>query len=127
MLPGPNYHILCVDDSLQMVEMVKAVLGGFGYAVDGVQNGFAALMKIGYNANRFQLIVIDLRMPGMDGFELIERARAAGYDGQFVVFAASVTEDARARLRELRIDHVIDKGARGPGLLAAVREIQNSF
>jgi CheY-like chemotaxis protein len=98
-----------------------------GYEVETAGNGFLALQKVRKNPNEFQLIVTDIRMPGMDGFSFIEHARTAGYGGPIVVYAGMVSADDRQRLRELHVQSVIAKPARPAELIAAVREIRAGF
>jgi CheY-like chemotaxis protein len=121
----PRHHItlLCVDDDQVVLDWLVTTLSTAGYTVEAAQNGFIALMKVSKGPQRFGLILTDLRMPGLDGFEFIEQSRAAGYDGKFLVYAASITPDALLRLRELRVERVIEKPVRGGGLIDAVREI----
>ncbi len=70
---GPK-RILVVDDDLEVVEVVKMVLGTKGYEIIPTFNG-----EDGYNAlvsDQPDLMITDLRMPGMSGMELVKRARA---------------------------------------------------
>jgi CheY-like chemotaxis protein len=127
MIPRQHFRILCVDDSVPVLEHVASSLRDFGYDVDTAQNGFAALLKVNKGAERLQLIITDLRMPGIDGFQLIEQSRNAGYDGPIIVYAAAIGPDARHRLRELRVTRIIDKPARIGEIIAAIRETQQGF
>jgi CheY-like chemotaxis protein len=127
MIPRQHFRILCVDDNVTVLEHIQSSLQNSGYDVETAQNGFAALVKVNKGTERFQLIITDLRMPGMDGFQLIEQSRGAGYTGPFVVYAASIAPDARQRLRELRVARVIDKPARIGEIIAAIRETQLGF
>jgi len=122
-----HIRLLCVDDDQVVVDWLVTTLSAVGYEVEVAPNGFIALMKVSKSPQRFGLIVTDLRMPGLDGFEFIEQSRAAGYDGKFLVYAASITPDARLRLRELRVERIIEKPVRGGGLIDAVREIESGF
>lgn len=66
-------EILIVDDSQTLRLMVKICLKGLSYAVTEADSGAAALERLG--AHTFDLILTDLNMPEVDGFEFIERAR----------------------------------------------------
>lgn len=69
-------HILAVDDSKTMRDMINFTLEGAGYdvtlAVDG-SDGFTKLKD-----NSIDLIITDINMPIMDGIELIEKVRTDG-------------------------------------------------
>ena len=68
-----SLHILIVDDE----DIIHRTLGMFleelGHTIDGAWNGISALEAI--EANNYDLALVDLRMPGMDGLVLLERVR----------------------------------------------------
>ena len=118
-------RLLCVDDNDLILSTLKSAFKADGFEVDTSYNGFNALGKITKQPQGFQAVMTDLRMPGVDGFALIEKSRAAGYAGPIIVYAASITGDARQRLVELGITRIIEKPARTSELIAAVRESMN--
>jgi CheY-like chemotaxis protein len=124
MIPRQTFSILCVDDDEAILKMLERVLASGGYSPEVAANGFLALAKITKQPHHFRLVITDLRMPGLDGFELIERARMAGFDGEFMVLAASIGPDQRARLQELRVGRILEKPSRPAEVLAAVRQAQ---
>jgi DNA-binding response OmpR family regulator len=83
----------------------------------------AALEQIRRNQNRFRVIITDIRMPGLDGFGLIEQSRAFGYSGPFIVYAGMTSHDDLQRFRELGVAHVIRKPARPGEISAALRAL----
>lgn len=119
---GSRPRLLCVDDNDVLLATLKSAFSGAGFEVETAYNGFNALGKLTKNPQGFQALVTDLRMPGVDGFALIEKSRAAGYAGPVIVYAASITADARQRLEELRVQRIFEKPARSDELIAAVRE-----
>jgi DNA-binding NarL/FixJ family response regulator len=60
----------------------------------------------------------------LDGFALIEQARTAGFEGEFMVLAAAINPDQRTRLQELRVRRILKKPSRPAEVLAAVRQVQ---
>ncbi len=68
-----NFKILVVDDSVITRKFVGSILEKAGYIVDYAENGFTALEKL-FSSN-FDIILTDINMPGMDGFELIIKLR----------------------------------------------------
>jgi signal transduction histidine kinase/ActR/RegA family two-component response regulator len=69
--------ILLLDDSEDGREMLTATLQEFGARVDAVGSGEEALRRLAEPANAPNVLVADIGMPGMDGYELIRRIRAS--------------------------------------------------
>ncbi len=70
---APPARILIVDDESAIRRLLKDILGGEGYLCETSGNGEDALEKIARQP--FDLVMIDIRMPGMDGIELLKRVR----------------------------------------------------
>jgi two-component system, chemotaxis family, sensor kinase CheA len=66
--------ILVVDDSLTTRMLESSILESAGYDVDVAMSGEEGLDRV--RAKRYGLILVDVEMPGMDGFTFIERIRA---------------------------------------------------
>ena len=68
-------RILLVDDEAELVEMVRAILRAAGFEnVSIARSGEEALRAV--EAHAFDLFVLDVMMPGIDGFQLLARLRA---------------------------------------------------
>ena len=66
-------RVLVVDDEADAREMLSAILSQAGFEVDDAADGFAALSKV--SRYRPDVVVTDLRMPGMTGVDLLQRIR----------------------------------------------------
>jgi DNA-binding NtrC family response regulator len=66
-------RVLLVDDEPVFVDTMSKVLKARGYGVGATAGGVAALEELRFN--RYDVVVLDLRMPGMDGIETLERIR----------------------------------------------------
>ena len=73
MLPSQNPRILVVDDLADNLFLLQTVLETEGYDVDTADNGSLALAKI--EAEPPDLVLLDVMMPGMNGFEVTRRIR----------------------------------------------------
>lgn len=69
--------ILLVDDDDEVREILAETLEDFGYRVIGVSSGEEALLCLDHD-DMPDMIISDIRMPGMSGLELAERVRARG-------------------------------------------------
>ena len=71
------FRILIAEDDRELRQLFEHVLVKNGYAVDGVGNGYQALQAL--ENSYFDLIISDIMMPEMDGYELVEALRQTGY------------------------------------------------
>ena len=71
--------ILVVDDDPNILELVSIQLTQAGYTVLKASNGFEALEVL--EEELPDLAVVDVMMPGMDGYTLTKKIRASGYSG----------------------------------------------
>lgn len=69
-----NERILVVDDEVEIVELLTDYLRAEGYRVTIASNGREALDKAG--AEKPDLVILDIMMPDLDGFEVCRRLRA---------------------------------------------------
>ena len=87
----PIARILCVDDGAQNLQLLEAMLSPRGYAVVTAENGPQALDKI--NKESIDLCLLDVMMPGMDGFEVCRRIKSDPANQNIpVVMLTSYTE-----------------------------------
>lgn len=63
-------RILVVDDQQDIRDMTALVLSGAGYRVDTVDSGESALSAL--EQDRFDLVLLDINMPGIDGWHVLE-------------------------------------------------------
>ncbi len=78
-------HILLVEDSPEVSMTVREILEAAGHTVDDAPSGADALKIL--KAGKFDLIVSDIWMPGMDGIALLKEIRGAGNDIPVVVIS----------------------------------------
>lgn len=72
----PPARLLIADDDASIVELLTASLQHAGFEVDSAYNGHDALTAT--RAMRPDAILLDVMMPGLDGFEVVRRMRAEG-------------------------------------------------
>jgi DNA-binding NtrC family response regulator len=86
-------RILIVDDDPSIVDKLARLLGG-KYEVAVASNGFEALKRL--NADGCDLILLDLRMPGLDGAGLVNDLRAHGFEMPIIIMSAGANLAAQA-------------------------------
>jgi len=84
-----NARILVVDDEENIRLLFKEELEDEGFEVDLASNGFEALDKL--KQGRFDLVVLDIKMPGMDGIQALNEIKNANKD-QLVILCSAYGE-----------------------------------
>jgi CheY-like chemotaxis protein len=120
----PSGTVLIVEDDAVTREMLRRMLEKEGWAVTTVENGRVGLARVA--EHRPALILLDLMMPGMDGFRFVEalRQREAWRSIPIIVVPAKdMTADDRLRLNG-SVEKILQKGAYShEALLFEVREL----
>ncbi|MDB6038778.1 MAG: hypothetical protein JWM99_2619 [Verrucomicrobiales bacterium] len=121
-MPAPeDTVVLVVDDILNNVQIVGSILGSAGYQVVPATNGEQALR---YSKNPApDLILLDVMMPGMDGFEVCRRLKASPETSSIPVIFLTAAVDAELVVKGLEagaVDYVA-KPFNSAELLARVR------
>ena len=93
-------RILVVDDDMSFVRLVERILQGAGYEVNIATNGLNAL-KIVRDKNP-DLVLLDIMLPGVDGFEICRRLRDAPDTAQMPILMGS--SKSRKSDREMAIE-----------------------
>ncbi|MBR6127552.1 hybrid sensor histidine kinase/response regulator [bacterium] len=102
-------HILAVDDSVTTRTMVKNILMNAGYTADIVSDVDEAMVKL--KLNHYDLIITDLNMPKVDGYEFIERLKNDEMYADIPIIVMSSLSEAAAseKLKNLKIDYYVPK------------------
>ena len=111
------HHILIVDDDRAIREVLAMVLKDEGFDVDTAANGPDALEQIG--RQRPVLVLLDLQMPGMAGWEVLEHLREARVDVPVLFMSAGYR--AKAAAEQYRADGYLAKPFELDELLAVVK------
>ena len=115
--------ILVVDDQPQNVELLEAYLVPQGYEIVKAANGEGALEKL--SGNQIDLILSDVMMPGMDGFEVTRRIRQDDKNRLLPIILVTALRETEDRVKgiEAGCDDFLSKPVDKMELLARVRSL----
>ena len=99
-------RILCIEDEPDMIDLLRLILSRAGYEVIGAEGGEEALELA--NKQDFDLILLDLMMPKMDGWEVFRRLRAEGRNSKTPVIVVTAKAQQIDRVLGLYIVGVDD-------------------
>jgi CheY-like chemotaxis protein len=116
--------ILVVDDEPAILDMIAELLGYEGYEVVTTSQGSAALARA--KANPPALILLDLMMPGMSGWQVIDALKASPQTRTIPVVVLSARRDLPATAKELGIESFLAKPFDIDELIGIVRQYADS-
>lgn len=118
--------ILLVDDNDAMLHLEQEILAAAGFATDTVSGGAQALDRL--KATKYDAIVLDVEMPGMDGFEVAKAIRevpahASNRSTPIILVTGTVDPDARRRGFDAGVVAFVRKPFSAMALRAAVQSL----
>ena len=85
-------------------------------------DGAAAWAHLQTHLDDYDLLLLDINMPGLDGIELAQRVRATGrYHGRIMIASGRLGSDDLEQISAIQVDCVLNKPFAGAELLDAVR------
>lgn len=115
------YHLLVAEDQADIRDLITLNLRNAGYQVTAVADGLGALSS--QDEAAFDVLVLDLMMPGMDGLEVCKALRARGRTTPILMLTAKSTELDRVLGLELGADDYLTKPFSMAELLARVKAL----
>jgi signal transduction histidine kinase/CheY-like chemotaxis protein len=102
-----THRALVLDDETDVLALMEYHLTAAGYEAVLMQNGTAALEKA--MQEDFDLLFLDVNVPGLTGVEVSRRLREAGRPGKILLFSALIRNDAERLIVESRADGFLPK------------------
>jgi len=96
MIKNKVKSILIIDDDVELCEEIKEILTDEGYIIDTANNGIEGLKKL--NESIYSMIILDLKMPGMNGLEVLKQIKKKDKSQKVIVITA------RTKLNFIEID-----------------------
>lgn len=115
--------ILVIDDTLHLLEEIRDLLQMEGYNVITAYDAFDGMHKIG--TTNPDLIITDLLMPEMNGFELISKIRSIDKHQltPIIVLSAQATKETEQKARECSADAYIRKPCSADQLISSIEKL----
>lgn len=110
--------ILVIDDEPAMLQLLKRVFESEGYRIRLASDGISGLAIL--RDSKPDLVLLDIMMPGLDGYEVVDRIRQFS-DVPIIMVTAKCEEKSVARALELGADGYVRKPFRPVELVAHVR------
>lgn len=114
-----NMRILVVDDEADYCEVLKMILEGNGYSADICFNGREALQKL--EESSYDIVITDLNMPVMDGYELLKEIKKREYDTEVLMLTAFGTIEKAVEAMKAGAYTYVTKGNDPEELLMELR------
>jgi CheY-like chemotaxis protein len=114
-------RVLLVEDDVIVAAVIRGLLQAQGHAVCHVINGLAALAELAHST--FDVVLLDLDLPGVDGFQiarLIRQRESAGRHQPIVAVTARSGRDDEAQARAAGMDGFLRKPLTGEQLAEAL-------
>jgi DNA-binding NtrC family response regulator len=117
----PKTKILIVDDAGPVVVLCVNVLQALGYAVKGANRGETAVELL--RKERFDLMVLDYKMPGMTGFDVYQQAKALYPDMAVVLVTGHGSPEVVSEANRLGFDSILLKPFTSEELRGTVEKV----
>jgi len=111
--------VLIVEDDPVLQQVMRRHLSAAGFSVETVDDGDRALRKLRFE--KPDLVVLDLMIPGTDGWALLDQVRAEGDETPIIVLSARSAEFDKVHVLERGADDYMTKPASMKELVARVR------
>lgn len=118
---APSRRILVVDDDLRLRDLLRRYLTDQGFSVLVAENG-AAMTRL-WQRERFDLLVLDLMLPGEDGLSICRRLRGAGDLTPIIMLTAKGEDVDRIVGLEMGADDYLSKPFNPRELLARIQAV----
>jgi len=110
--PSLDCQVLVADDRRDIRYLLKRILAGAGASVDEVEDGQQAVDHIAQTLSSEscpQVVILDMQMPNLDGFEATQELRTLGYTGLIIALTADAMDGDRQRCLDCGCDDYMSK------------------
>src|SRR5210317_2215914 len=115
--------ILCVDDDDIALDVWSQMLQKLGYTVLQARYGYEALEVFEKNRDRISLVILDMKMPGMDGCEVYDRLKEIEPEIKIIIFSGCIDQYAIDKLSKRNFSDFVEKPLELKELSAKIEEV----
>lgn len=115
--------ILLVEDEQKLADAISKGLGLEGYTVDHIADGKKALTRISLHRSDYDLIILDLMLPSMDGYEIVKQVREQNINIPVLILTARNETDTKVQLLSSGADDYLVKPFSFAELVARLRAL----
>jgi two-component system response regulator (stage 0 sporulation protein F) len=116
-------RILAVDNEPSVTISLRYIFDGPRYDVLCVDNGDTALAKLSNNSDPYDLVIVDEKMPGLTGLELVSAIRERHIPGKIMVLSANLSPEIRQAYERMDVHVMFGKPFNVDQLRSAVDRI----
>ncbi len=120
-------HVLIVEDEEHLAVGIKFNLEAEGYRVTHVGDGSSAINLIGHAPDDFDLLILDLMLPGMSGYAVCETLRERGWDKPVLILSARTLPEDRKRGFDVGTNQYMTKPFELDELISRVRNLLTHY
>ena len=102
-------QIFIIDDEIRICHLLAGALQERGFVAHYAFNGRAALDRLLQGQEKPDLILLDLHMPGMDGYEFLRQIRQVNHEAKVIIVTAHPTDLAELHAADLNIEGYFEK------------------
>ena len=123
---GRHRRVLVVDDEAGIRDLLQRTLAMAEYDVDTMADGISALHRLRATRDAYNLVIADLRMPGMDGLTLIREVKQINPQLPIIIITGYSSESAAIEAVNLGVAGYLTKPVGIPQVLAAAAKALGS-
>lgn len=116
--------ILIIDDDVALTKVLKEELQSVGYNIEVINDGQEALERL--TSEYFDLILLDLKMPNVDGFDVLKELQKRGYPGKLIVLTAYADVENAIQAKKLGASSFLAKPYDFDELLVTIQKVLHS-
>jgi two-component system, cell cycle sensor histidine kinase and response regulator CckA len=118
-------RVLVVEDEELVALTIVAALKRHGHQVHHIADGLEGWEHLAHDLGAYDLLMLDVNLPGIDGIEFARRARAANYPGRILISSGRLTAQQLQAIGQLHVDRVLPKPFNLEEFQSAVRDCLN--